>query len=227
MSEPAPPHEWERLLAWAARLALLAMAARHLASGEILLVGYCLLALGLVLVPPLLARTSGANIPVELELALIILILTDMILGKWLGLYERIVYWDKVLHIGNSVLLGFMGFLLLFVLRSTGRLRVSTPISILLAAWLTLGLGAAWEIGEYAMDRAFDVVTQGSPNMRPLDDTMWDLILDVLGGVVGGGIGVVYLQRSARAKRVAGWFQSVAPRPEDAVRSGRQLRAPG
>ncbi len=197
---------WERGLAWAVRAALVAMAAFHAVTGDYLLVGYCLLALGVLLAPPILARSSGANVPVELELVVVALLVTDMILGKWLGLYDRIVYWDKAIHLGNSGLLGFLGFLVLFVFRSTGRLRASVGISILITTWLTLGLGAAWEIGEFSMDQIFGTATQGSPTMPPLDDTMWDLVLDAIGGVVGGALGVVYLHRSTRAHRVARWF---------------------
>jgi hypothetical protein len=199
---------WERGLAWAVRAALIAMAVFHAVTGDYLLVGYCLLALGILLVPPMLARSSGANVPVELELVVVVLVVADMILGKWFGLYDRLVYWDKVLHLGESGLLGFLGFLVLFVLRSTGRLRVSVGISIAIATWLTLGLGAAWEIGEYAMDQIFGTATQGSPVALPLDDTMWDLIFDAIGGFVGGSLGVVYLHRSARARRVARWFHA-------------------
>lgn len=201
----APP--WEPVLAWTMRLAIVAMAIVHAAVGDILLVGYCALALAVLLVPPVLARTSSANVPVEIEIALVVLLATDMVMGKWLGLYDRIAYWDKVLHLGNSVLLGFLGFLILFVLRATGRLRVSAPVAIVVTAWLTLGLGAAWEIGEFAMDRLFGAYTQGSPTMLPLSDTMWDLIFDALGGLAGGAIGVAYLRRSARARRVSHWFQ--------------------
>lgn len=196
------------MLAWGIRALVLAMAGYHVAIGDPLLVAYCVAALAILLIPPLLARTSAANLPVEIEIALVVLLSTDMILGKWLGLYERIVYWDKVLHLGNSVLLGFLGFLLLFVLRATGRLRVSAPLAVGLTVWLTLGLGAAWEIGEYTTDRIFGAHTQGSPNMPPLDDTMWDLILDACGGLVGGAIGVAYLKRSSRARRVGHWFEN-------------------
>ena len=202
------PPRWERVLAWAMRIALVAMATFDAASGDLLLAGYCVLALVILLVPSLLARKAAVNVPVELEIALVVLLATDMILGNWFGLYHRLVYWDKVLHLGNSVLLGFLGFLMLFVLRTTGRLRVSVPAAIGITVWLTLGLGAAWEIGEFATDQVFGARTQGSPTMPPLADTMWDLILDALGGLVGGGVGVAYLHRSSRARRVSQWFHS-------------------
>lgn len=198
---------WEHAVAWAMRAALLGMAIYRAISGEFLLVGYCLLALGALLAPSILARNNEVNVPVELEVVLLVLLFTDMVLGKWLGLYERIVYWDKVLHLGNSVLLGFLGFLLLFLLRTTGRLRASRVTAIVLTTWLTLGLGAAWEIGEFTMDRAFGTRTQGSPTMPPLEDTMWDLILDAIGGLAGGVVAVAYLHRSARARRVSRWFE--------------------
>jgi hypothetical protein len=205
------PHvdRWERVLAWSLRIALVAMALYHAVIGDFVIVGYCVLASAVLLVPPILARTSHANIPVELELVLIVLLAMDLILGKWLGLYDRIVYWDKVLHLGDSAMLGTLGFLCLFVLRTTGRLRVGPAFAVGITVWLTLGLGAAWEIGEFTVDRIFGTYTQGSPTMSPLVDTMWDLILDALGGLAGGIVGVAYLHQSSRARRVSHWFQHV------------------
>jgi hypothetical protein len=210
VSEGPEVDRWERVLAWSLRIALVAMAVYHAVTGDLVLVGYCVLASVVLLVPPILARTSHANIPVELELVLIVLLALDLIMGKWLGLYDRIVYWDKVLHLGDSAMLGTLGFLCLFVLRTTGRLRVGATTAIGITVWLTLGLGAAWEIGEFCVDRIFDTYTQGSPTMSPLVDTMWDLILDAVGGLVGGIAGVAYLHRSSRAQRVAHWFQHLA-----------------
>ena len=184
------------------------MAIYHAVIGDFVLVGYCAAAFALMLVPPILARTSHANIPVELELVLIVLLVMDLILGKWLGLYDKIVYFDKVLHLGDSAMLATLGFLCLFVLRTTGRLQVGAAAAVGITVWLTLGLGAAWEIGEYTVDQIFGTYTQGSPNMPPIDDTMWDLILDGVGGLVGGVLGVAYLHRSSRARRVSHWFES-------------------
>lgn len=194
------------MLAWSLRAALVAMAIYHAVIGDLVLVGYSALAFAVLLVPPILARTSHANIPVELEIVLVILLAMDLILGKWLGLYDRIVYFDKVLHLGDSAMLATLGFLCLYVLRTTGRLDVGPAMAVGITVWLTLGLGAAWEIGEFTIDRIFGTYTQGSPNMPPLADTMWDLILDATGGLVGGILGVWYLHRSSRASRVAHWF---------------------
>ena len=47
----------------------------------------------------------------------------------------------------------------------------------------TLGIGALWEITEYGLDRARHQGAQRSPIMTPLEDTLWDLILDGAGGV--------------------------------------------
>lgn len=227
VAEPGPegPARWERRIGWAMRVVVVAMAIYHAVAGDVLLAGYCVLALAVLLVPPLLARTSGASVPVELEIVLVLLLVTDMVLGKWLGLYDRLVYWDKVLHLGNSVLLGFLGFMFLYVLRATDRLRVSAPTAIVVAAWLTLGLGAAWEIGEFAMDALLGTITQGSPNMGPLADTMWDLILDAVGGLAAGAAGVAYLRKSSRARRVARWFPP--PGPRLTIRAGCAASATG
>ena len=69
---PARPQvsRWERVLAWSLRAALVAMAIYHAVIGDLVLVGYSALAFAVLLVPPILARTSHANIPVELEIVL-------------------------------------------------------------------------------------------------------------------------------------------------------------
>jgi hypothetical protein len=46
--------------------------------------------------------------------------------------------------------------------------------------------------------------------MTPLDDTMWDLILDGAGGALGGLLGSVYMRLSTRtARRIVAFAQLV------------------
>lgn len=204
--EPIAAGHFERILAWWLRAAVLATAVWHAMSGDAVLFLFCVLGLAVLLIPPALARNSGANVPVELELGFLVLLVTDMTLGKVAHLYARLAWWDKALHLGNSLILAFLGFLVLYVLRTTDRVRCSASMAVLLTAWLTLGLGAAWEILEFGADELLGTAAQGSPVMASLRDTMWDLVLDLAGGVLGGVLGIAYVQRSRRARRVARWF---------------------
>lgn len=195
------PSRWERNIAWILRLLILATAVTHLIQGKYLYALLCAAVIAVVVAPPLLARSSSGNIPVELELAALWGAVGDMTFGRLAGLYGGTVWFDKVLHFGNSLLVGVLAFLMVYALRFTGRLKTSAVTNAVVILLLALGVGALWEIAEYVADLAFAEGAQGSPAMGPLDDTMWDLILDGTGGALGGLLGSVYMRWSKRTAR--------------------------
>lgn len=217
MSEPElssscqPATRWEQRLAWGLRAAILATAAIHVYFGEYMYVLMCLIAVPVVLTPPLLAQTGKANVPIELELTLLWWIVADMTLGRVAMLYEKWVWFDKLLHFGNSVVLGTVAFLFIYALYMTGRLRTSTLVQGLLIFLVTLGLGGFWEIVEYLADLTFEHGAQGSPVMAPLDDTMWDLIFDGAGGLLGAILGPWYIAWSERSDCRINAFAELVP----------------
>lgn len=195
---PAEAADWEVRLAWLFRLLIAATAVAHLWLGEYLYALLDVVGLAIVLVPPYLARTGRANVPIELELALLWWVVADFTLGRLGGLYETSVWFDKATHLGNSVLLGMLAFLFLYALHFTGHLRTAVWVRALAIFLITLGLGAAWEIAEYVADLLFARGAMGSPGMSKHDDTMVDLILDAVGGIGGAFIGTYYIARSKR-----------------------------
>ena len=52
------------------------------------------------------------------------------------------VWFDKLLHFGNSVLIGLVAFLVVYALRFTGRLRTSAVVDAVVILLLSLGIGA-------------------------------------------------------------------------------------
>lgn len=73
----------------------------------------------------------------------------------------------------------------------TGKLHTTTRMMMVLVFFLTLGIGAAWEIVEYSSDQIIYPRVegwhkfQGSLTEDPLHDTMNDLIADAAGGILG------------------------------------------
>lgn len=194
-----PATRTEIWIAWALRLVLVSTAVIFVVSGHVLYAAVCLFTLVLVLIPPLLARTSKANVPVELELILLWFFVADNTLGRLFGLYGT-AWFDKTLHFGNSIFVGFLGFLLVYVLLYTSRIQLPawfTAMTILLVA---VGIGAVWELVEFFADLTLHAGAQGSPVMSPLTDTMWDLLLDLGGGLVGAVVGPLYLAHSSRSR---------------------------
>ena len=182
------------------RIALLATAIGEVVTGDLLYGAFCLVAVALTLVPALRARSLDAGIPIELELALLSLMLADMTFGNSLGLYASVSWYDKALHLGDSSLIGMIGFLAIYVFHLTHRTRFHPWIDGLAILLVTLGVGALWEIAEYGVDRLFGRGTQGSPGLSAIDDTMFDLMLDAVGGIVGGVLGPFYIWRSKRSQ---------------------------
>ena len=204
------PRPWETRVAWLLRLLIVGTAVGHVLQGKYLYALLCVAVIAVLVAPPLLARTSLGNIPVELELAALWGAVSDMTLGRMAGLYAGTIWFDKVLHFGNSLLVGLLAFLIVYALRFTGRLQTSSVANAVVILLLALGIGALWEIAEYVVDLAFQEGAQGSPAMTPLDDTMWDLILDGAGGALGGLLGSVYMRLSKRtARRIVAFAQLV------------------
>jgi hypothetical protein len=187
------------------RAAILVSAVAQIATGDVMYGAFCVLALALTLVPAIHARRLDAGIPIELELVLLWLMVADMTVGNWLGLY-RSAWYDKVLHLSSSVLIAMIGFLAIYVVHLTSRARFRPLVDGFAILLVTLGIGALWEIAEYAVDQLLARKTQGSPIFPPLDDTMFDLVMDGLGGLIGAILGPVYVRYSRRSDRVVDAF---------------------
>jgi hypothetical protein len=194
---------------WITRLvprgAILITAIAEMASGDLLYGAFCLVALLLTLAPALHARRIEAGVPLELELGLLWLMVADMTLGNWLGLYQ-LSWYDKALHLSNSVLVALLGFLAIYVLHLTHRTRFHPILDALAILLITLGLGALWEIAEYGVDRLFARASQGAPGLSAIDDTMFDLMMDGLGGILGAVLGPLYIRHSRRSRSIVSEF---------------------
>ena len=211
--DPGSAHAWEIWLAWLFRLLIVATGVIHVLQGKYTYALLCAAVIALLVAPPLLARTSRANMPVELELVSLWAAVSDMTLGRLAGLYVGTAWFDKILHFGNSLLIGLLAFLIIYALQFTGRLRTSAIVNVLIIVLLSLGIGAVWEIAEYVADLAFKEGAQGSPIMGGLDDTIWDLILDGGGGMLGAFLGSFYLRWSKRTARRIEAFANLVPAP--------------
>ena len=197
---------------WLARLvprgAILVTAIAELASGDLLYGSFCLVALVLTLAPAIHARRSDAGVPLEIELVLLWFMVTDMTLGNWLGFYH-LSWYDKALHLSNSVMVASIGFLTIYVLHLTHHTRFHPVLDGVGIFLITLGIGALWEIAEYGVDHLFARASQGAPGLSPLDDTMFDLVMDGLGGVLGAVLGTLYIRHSRRSRTIVRAFRAL------------------
>lgn len=156
-----------------------------------------------ILAPVVLRERLPVKLPAEMLVVALVFIFAALFLGEMRSYYERIWWWDIALHTSSGFLLGTFGFLLVYVLNESRNIGVyMRPRFVAFFAFLfAVAVGAIWEIFEFAMDRLFGTNMQkpmlGDPS--GLTDTMWDLIVDMLGALVVSLIGWWYMRRGAES----------------------------
>lgn len=158
----------------------------------------------LTLVPAALGRRLQVlDIPAEFEVLAVVFVFAALFLGEVRGYYARFWWWDIALHTTSGLLLGILGFLLVYVLNASARidLHMRPRFVALFAFVFAVAVGALWEIFEFGMDRLFGMNMQKPMFDDPsgLTDTMWDLIVDTLGAAVISGLGWWFMHRQTRS----------------------------
>jgi uncharacterized membrane protein YjdF len=138
--------------------------------------------------------------------------------------YERIWWWDLALHATAGLLLGLLGFLIVYALNESREVQVQMPPSFvaMFAFVFAIALGTGWEIFEFAMDQIFGLNMQkpmlGDPS--GLTDTMWDMIVNAAGAAVVSFAGCWYI-KGARRRHVDTWVARLIRRNSFSRRRGR------
>jgi len=194
------------------KLILLAEAMVAAWSQQWLTVGVISGILAITFIPLLLARRFRVYIPPEFEVLAIIFVFASLFLGEVHGYYTRFWWWDLVLHTSSGLLMGILGFLLVHVLNETEDINLHmTPGFVAVFAFMfAVGVGALWEIFEFAMDRLFGMNMQKAMLDDPsgLTDTMWDMIVNTLGALVIAVLGYGYLKTAGNRSFLERWIQA-------------------
>lgn len=152
-----------------------------------------LLTLLLTYLPSLIAERNHIYIPASLQLINLIFIFASLYLGELQEYYIKFWWWDSMLHAISGIILGFLGFLLVYLLNQEEKVNVTlSPLSIAIFSFtFAVTVGVIWEIFEFTMDSTLGLNMQKSG----LVDTMWDLIVDSLGALTASIIGYFYVKR--------------------------------
>jgi hypothetical protein len=143
---------------------------------------------GGVLMLPVLFRKIRTRIPAELQLAAILFAFTTLFLGEVRDYYELFWWWDLVIHFSSGLLLGLLGFMLVYMINENQVVdRYLQPGFVALFAFaFAVALGAIWEVFEFAVDQGFGTRMQkprpGDPS--GLTDTMWDMSVNIAGAAL-------------------------------------------
>lgn len=172
---------------WAA---LILSMVTSLLFGRFALAFVALATLVLSLVPPLLASRLSLRLPLPVLLATTLFVFASIVLGEALDFYNRLWWWDLALHGSAAVGFGLFGFLFVFMLFEGDRFAAPPSAIAFIAFSVAMMIGALWEVFEFGMDQIFGLNMQKSG----LPDTMGDLILNALGGLLASVFGYFYLR---------------------------------
>jgi len=181
-------------------IGLLLLQGRYQAAIEVAVI------LCITFLPMILGQRFHVRIPHEFETLAVAFVYLSLFLGEVQGYYVRFWWWDIVLHTGSGFLLGVLGFLLVYVLNEKEDIELNLePKFIAFFAFLfAMGMGAIWEIFEFAMDQLFGMNMQ----KNGLVDTMWDLIVDGIGALIISILGWGFLKNSERDSFLEKWIDS-------------------
>lgn len=172
--------------------------------------------IGVTLSPFVVARFFRVFIPPEFVLFSIAFVFASVFLGEVHDYYHRYWWWDIALHTTSGFLLGIIGFLLVYVMNETEEVgvRMKPGFVAFFAFLFAVGIGALWEIFEFAMDRLFGTNMQKAMFDDPsgLTDTMWDLIVDTVGASVISVLGYGYLRTGGSDSFLERWIGAFVDR---------------
>lgn len=129
--------------------------------------------------PLLFERVTRIRLPALLQFIYVVFIMASLFVGTYLGLYEILTFWDKVVHFGSGVLTAVYSVVFLDLMAK--KCHFTLPASLRAVTVSTVGGSVAllWEIIEFSNDTLF-----GSHMQLSNADTMTDLINGFAGAVL-------------------------------------------
>lgn len=165
---------------------------------------------GCVLILPVLFRRISIRIPPEMQLVAVLFAFVTLFLGEVRDFYELYWWWDLAIHFSSGLLLGLLGFMLVYMMNENKSVELHMrPSFIALFAFLfAVAIGAVWELFEFGVDQTLGTTMQkpraGDPS--GLTDTMWDLAVDLTGAAIVSLFGW-WRMRSSRAGWLSRWIR--------------------
>jgi len=178
-------------------------------SDYLLMLLQCLLGLGVMSLPSILAKKWRLMLPTAIHVMYYAFLYCAIFLGEVFSFYYLIPHWDTILHFSSGAMLAALGFILIDFLNSDEHIRVAlSPLFVSLFAFcFALAAGGIWEIYEYLADGLLGLNMQKFTledgtvlsGRLALTDTMDDLIVDAAAALVVSA--AAYISNSMRRKK--------------------------
>lgn len=141
---------------------------------------YCILSLVLFLLPAFVTRNFGIELPQTLEVIVLVFVFAAEILGEMSGFYQKVAFWDSMLHTVTGFLAAAIGFALLDIFNRNEHFKFSiSPVYMAIVAFcFSMTVGAIWELFEFSMDWFFGLDMQKDRVISAISS----VVLDSAGG---------------------------------------------
>lgn len=158
------------------------LAVYSLARSDYEAAGIALIGLVLSVVPQIIIRRLRLKLPQLYELIILGFVVASIMLGEFFGAYASFWWWDSLLHLSSGVIIGYVGYMILFTLHLQGKLDVSAGMIAFLTFSVSMMVAAMWEVFEFTVDQ-----TTGATMQHGNTDTMKDIVLAMIGSLVATG----------------------------------------
>jgi hypothetical protein len=149
----------------------------------------CILALIVSSVPTILKRNYQITLPLVLEILITIALILH-VGGGLLGAYS-IPQYDSLTHFVSSFLVAFIAFVIIYILdQYWDGLMMDKYAMAFVVVIATIAMGVVWEFNEWITDIIFGTFEQWGYN-----DTIKDLFIDALAGILMAAVGVALIKR--------------------------------
>ncbi len=181
------------------QLALVGVLLFGLYRGNVGILVNTTVALVLMELPALLERNYG--LPMDTRLTLWIVVPVFLHAIGTVGLYQSIGLWDQLTHALSSSLVAAAGYTTVRALDvHADSIYLPKEFMFVFILLFTLAFGVLWELLEFGLDGVASMTgTQSILAQYSLDNTMFDLVFDTVGGVVVAIWGARYLSHVADA----------------------------
>ena len=150
-----------------------------------------ILAIIVSFIPTILKRNYQITLPLALDILITIALLLH-VGGGLLGAYG-IPNYDTLTHFISSFLVAFLAFIIIYILHVYwDGLIMDKYAMALVVIFATIAMGVVWEFNEWITDLIF-----GTTEQWGYSDTIKDLFIDTLAGIVMAIIGVSMIKRGS------------------------------
>lgn len=168
-------------------------------------IGKAVLALIVLHATRLIEMLFRIKLPTLLTISYYLFIIGATVGAELFGLYININGWDSILHIFSGALLAmFAVVLLLNHDKSVTDKNIDILYYFLIAVSFAVMIGVLWEIYEFTGDNLFNMNMQITTTYdgivlsgkAAVYDTMKDLIIDVIGAIIGATVAIFSLKNN-------------------------------